>query len=164
MALSVITATLTIALFALAAVSSLVIVNVDGAAVTWPDGMTILKAVGGTWLILECWTFFGMAMAFLLRQSAMAIGLGVAYMLAIEGIVFQVLSTFNIGWLTTVEKFFVGQNANAIGTSFGRALSIRALPTSAQLVPADQAVAVVALYAVAFVALGVVLTRRRDVV
>ena len=164
LALSVLTGVLTIAVFILATVSSLVVATADGAAIVWPDSLTVLKAVGGTWLIFECWVFFGMAMAFLLRQSAMAIGLGVAYMLAIEGIVFQVLGTFNIGWLTSVEKFFVGQNANAIGTSFGQAMSRGAFGSTAQLVPASQAVIVVVLYALVFLVLGVALVRRRDVV
>jgi ABC-2 type transport system permease protein len=163
MALSVITAGLTVAMYALAAVLSLVIATADNGATSWPAGMTILKAVGGTWLIVESWTLFGMAMAFLLRQSAMAIGLGVAYMMAIEGILFVALGTLNISWLTSVEKFFVGQNANAIGTSFGQAISVRGLGSTVQLVPANQAVLVVALYAVAFVVVGVVLARRRDV-
>jgi ABC-2 type transport system permease protein len=160
MALSVITAGLTVAMYALAAVLSLVIATADNGATSWPAGVTILKAVGGTWLILECWTLFGMAMAFLLRQSAMAIGLGVAYMMAIEGILFVALGTLNISWLTSVEKFFVGQNANAIGTSFGPAISVRGLPSPVQLVSANQAVLVVALYTVAFVVLGVVLAWR----
>jgi hypothetical protein len=102
-------------------------------------------------------------MAFLLRQSAMAIGLGVAYMLAIEGILFQALGTLNIGWLTSVEKFFVGQNANAIGTSFGSAIQTRGIRSLVQLVPANQAVLVVALYSVAFVVVCVALVRSRDI-
>lgn len=103
-----------------------------------------------------------MAVAFLFRQSAMAIGLGLAYVLAIEGILFRALSGFNLSWLTTLEKFFVGQNANALAGSFGSALPTRG--TLAPPVSAEQAVLVLAGYALAFVAVSAVAVRRRDVV
>ncbi len=161
-AVSVIVAILVLAFYALAALCSWAVIAIDGKPVVWPAAIDILKALGATWLIFECWTLFGMALAFLFRQSAMAIGLGLAYVLAIEGILFRALSGFNLSWLTTVEKFFVGQNANALTGSFGTAIPTRG--TLAPAVSAEQAVLVLAGYALAFVVLTAAVIRARDVV
>jgi len=158
-ALSAINGIVVVALFAVAALCSFLIAGIAGAAVTWPAGIDILKAMAATALIFEVNTLFGTAMAYLLRQSALAIGLGLAYFLAIETILFRALSGFHIEWLTTVEKFFVGQNAGALAASFGS----RGPNPSAALVSAEQAVFVLIAYAVAFVMVATVLVRARDV-
>ena len=160
-AVSAINVVLVVALYAIAALASWVIVTADGHAAIWPAATDILRAMGVTWLIFECWTFFGMVVAYLFRQSALAIGLGMAYMLAVEGILFRALSAFNISWITTIEKFFVGQNANALASSFGQAFPVRG--ATAPLVSAEQAMIVITLYGLAFVAGAVALVRLRDV-
>lgn len=160
-AVSAINAILVSALFAVSAVLSWVSVTMDGHAAVWPAAVDILKAAGATWLIFECWTLFGMAMSYLFRQSAVAIGLGLAYMLAIEGILFRALSSFHLDWLGTAEKFFVGQNAGALAGSFGQSVSKPGI--SGPLVSAEQAVIVLALYGLAFMAAALALVRFRDV-
>jgi ABC-type transport system involved in multi-copper enzyme maturation permease subunit len=159
--ISVIVAIFAIAFLAVAAVASLVIALGDSQTITWPAAIDILKALGATWLIFESWTLFGMALAYLFRQSAMAIGIGLAYVLAIEGILFRLLSGFDASWLTTVEKFFLGQNASALLRSFGQ---VFAQPgAAAPLVSAGQAVMVLAVYGVIFAAAASLVVRTRDV-
>jgi ABC-type transport system involved in multi-copper enzyme maturation permease subunit len=158
-AISAINAVVVVALYVVAASSSFVIVNVAGAPVVWPAFADILKAAAASWLIFEVWILFGMMMAYLFRQSALAIGLGVAYMLAIEGIVFRALRGLNLDWLTTVEKFMVGQNANSLANSFPSA----SVPSIQTLVSIEHAVLVVVGYAIAFVVLSATLVRVRDV-
>jgi ABC-2 type transport system permease protein len=157
---SAIVAIFAIAFFAVAALASLVIALGDGQAITWPATIDILKAIGATWLIFESWSLFGMALGYLFRQSAMAIGIGLAYVLAIEGILFRLLSGFDASWLTTVEKFFLGQNASALRQSFGQVFSRGA---TAPLVSAGQAVLVLVVYGVIFAAAASLVVRTRDV-
>ena len=157
-AISTINAVIVVAVYGLAAVSSFTIANLAGAAIVWPAFGDILKAMAANWLIFEVWILFGMVMAYVFRQSALAIGLGLAYMLAIEGILFRALSGLHLSWLTTVEKFMVGQNAGSLAGSFSPS-GFRGTP----LVSADHAVLVVVLYALAFVILSTVLVRVRDV-
>ena len=158
---SLIAAIFTLAFFAVAAICSTIIAIGDGAAVTYPSAPDIFKAVGATWLIFESWSLFGMALAFLFRQSAMAIGIGLAYVLAIEGILFRLLGGFDASWLTSVEKFFLGQNASALLQSFGQ---VFARPgAGGPLVSAGQAVMVLAIYGVIFVAAASLVVRDRDV-
>jgi ABC-type transport system involved in multi-copper enzyme maturation permease subunit len=158
-AVSAINAIIVVAVYGLAAVSSFTVANLAGAATNWPGGTDILKAAAATWFIFEVWMLFGMVMAYLFRQSALAIGLGLAYMLAIEGILFRALSGLHLDWVTTVEKFMVGQNAGSLAASF-RNPGLRA---PAPLVSTEQAILVVAGYALAFVILSTVLVRIRDV-
>ncbi len=158
-AISVVNAVVTVALYVVAAISSFVIVNLAGAAIVWPPLVDILKAVGATWLIFEVWILFGMAMAYLFRQSAMAIGFGLAYMLAIEGILFRALRGLNWSWLNSVEKFMVGQNASSLANSFPGS-TIRSTQT---LVSIEHALVVIVLYGLAFIATAAVLVRTRDV-
>ncbi|HVH65118.1 MAG TPA: hypothetical protein VM674_03715 [Candidatus Acidoferrum sp.] len=158
--ISAVSALVVAGVYALAAISSVTIANLSGAAIVWPAVTDIIKAVAATWLIFEVWMLLGMAMAYLFRQSALAIGLGLAYMLAIEGILFRALSTLHISWLTTVEKFMVGQNASSLAGSFPTS-GFRA-PTT--LVSADHAVLVVIAYALTFLIASIILVRVRDVV
>lgn len=159
---SVINAVLVAVIFAVGAASSFAIATLDGHAAVWPALVDIVKAAGATWLIFECWALFGMALSYIFRQSAMAIGLGLAYMLAVEGILFRALNALHIDWITTAEKFFVGQNINALAASFGLTVQ-RPGPAAASLVSAEQALLVVVLYAVAFVFVAAALVRVRDV-
>jgi hypothetical protein len=129
-------------------------------AITYPAFIDVVKAMGATWLIFEVFVLFGMFMAYLLRQSALAIGLGLAYMLAIEGILFQALRGLNVGWVTTLEKFLVVQNAGSLANSIGSG----APQSVAPLVSIQQAVLVLAVYGLAFVLVSSLLVRRRDVV
>ena len=133
----------------------------NSVTITWPAAIDILKALGATWLIFESWSLFGIALAWLFRQSALAIGLGLAYVLAIEGIVVRLLGGFNIGWVTTVEKGFLGQNANSLIQSLGQIFTPPGTPPP--LVSAGQAVLVLAIYAVVFAAIASLVVRTRDV-
>jgi ABC-type transport system involved in multi-copper enzyme maturation permease subunit len=158
---SLITAIFTVAFYLVAAVASVIIALGNNVTITWPAAIDILKALGATWLIFESWSLFGIALAWLFRQSAMAIGLGLAYVLAIEGIVVRLLGGFNIGWVTTIEKGFLGQNANSLIQSLGQIFTPPG--SQAPLVSAGQAVLVLAIYAVVFAAIASLVVRTRDV-
>jgi ABC-type transport system involved in multi-copper enzyme maturation permease subunit len=158
---SVIAAIFTVAFYSVAALASLGIALGDHATITWPATIDILKALGATWLIFESWSLFGMTLAFLFRQSAMAIGIGLAYVLAIEGILFRLLGGFDAGWVTTIEKFFLGQNAGALIRSFGQPF-----PNPGQVAPivtAGVAVLVLVIYSLVFTGVTSLVVRTRDV-
>jgi ABC-2 type transport system permease protein len=158
---SVITAVFAIAFYAVAAVASFGIALADGATITWPAAIDILKALGATWLIFESWSLFGMTLAFLFRQSAMAIGIGLAYVLAIEGILFRLLGGFDASWVTTIEKGFLGQNAAALIKSFGSAIANPG--AAAPIVTAGVAVLVLIAYSVVFAGVSSLVVKTRDV-
>ncbi len=49
-----------------------------------------------------------------LDQHRYSIGIGLAYVLAIEIIIVRLLSGFSADWLTSIEKLLLGQNATAL--------------------------------------------------
>jgi ABC-2 type transport system permease protein len=150
---------MTAAYWAVAAASSAVVAALQGHAISWPSAVTVLQALGATWLILGAWSVIGMALAFVLRSAPAAIGIGVAYLLAIEGLVFNFFLPPGGNLTRTAEKFFPGPNVDAVIQSFGSALPIKS-PTP--LVDAWQGVAVVALYLVAAAVLAAAVVSRRD--
>ena len=160
LAASAVSAIIVVALYVVAAGSSTIIAAIAGVAITYPAFIDVVKSMGATWLIFEVFVLFGMFMAYLLRQSALAIGLGLAYMLAIEGILFQALRGLNVGWVTTLEKFLVGQNASSLANSIGSGAPQSISP----LVSIQQAVLVLVVYGLAFVLVSSLLVRARDVV
>ncbi|HEY9288040.1 MAG TPA: hypothetical protein VIT43_08465 [Candidatus Dormibacteraeota bacterium] len=158
-AISSVNAVVVLAVYAVAAACSFVIANLAGSPVVWPAAAEIVKAIAATWLIFEVWILFGMVMAYLFRQSALAIGLGLAYMLAIEAILFRALRGLNLDWVTSVEKYMVGQNANSLAGSFP-GTAIHPQPT---LVSVEHAVFVIVAYGLLFLIASALLVRRRDV-
>jgi len=158
--IGVITAIYSVAFFALAALCSWIIATIDGQAGSWPAAIDIVKAVGASWLIFGCWSLFGIALGYLFRQSAMAIGIGLAYLFVIEGILFRVLNGFDASWVSSVEKFFAGQNASALLQSFGQVFPSRA---ATPIVSAGEAVLVLAIYTAVFAVASALVVRARDV-
>jgi ABC-2 type transport system permease protein len=150
---------MTAAYWAVAAGSSAVVAALQGQPITWPSAVTVLQALGATWLILGAWSVIGMALAFVVRSAPAAIGIGVAYLLAIEGLVFNFLLPLGGDLARNAEKFFPGPNVDAVLQSFGSAVPMR---SAAPLVDAWQGAAVVALYLVAAAVLAAAVVSRRD--
>ncbi|HZV48856.1 MAG TPA: hypothetical protein VFD49_03720 [Candidatus Dormibacteraeota bacterium] len=144
--------------FAAAAGSSAVLALIDGAAIRWPGVWEVVRAMAAAVFIDGWWGLFGMAMAFLFRQSALALGLGLAYSFIIEGLVFNVLGALGSAVVRSVERFFPGQNAQALAASFTSGPGA----TSATI-GATEATLVLCLYCLAAVAVSALLLRLRDV-
>jgi ABC-type transport system involved in multi-copper enzyme maturation permease subunit len=160
MAAAAATGIMTAAFWAVAAASSVAVALAQSHAISWPAAQTVAEGLGATWLILFFWSVIGMALGFLLRSAPAAIGVGVAYLLAIEGIVLRGLLPLGGDVLRSVEKFFPGPNVGALIESFGPALPIKA---ATPLVGAWQAIGVLLLYLAVAAALAAVVVRRRDV-
>src|SRR5712692_6546890 len=112
---SVIAAIFTVAFYAVAALASSAIALGDGATITWPAAIDILKALGA----------------------------------------------FDAGWVTTIEKLFLGQNAGALIKSFGQPFASPG--AAAPIVTAGVAVLVLAVYALVFAGVSSLVVRTRDV-
>lgn len=149
--------------FAVAAVTSIILALIDGQpAGDLPGSLTILRAMLASWLVWSWWALFGSALAFIFQQSALAIGLGLAYDFLIEGLLFSFGGALGGDFLHNVEKFFPGVNATALLNSF----FIRAPDSAAgstAVVGAGQATIVLLIYSAAAVAVSAILVSRRDI-
>jgi ABC-type transport system involved in multi-copper enzyme maturation permease subunit len=151
--LAAILAIYAVVILACAAGASAVTGAIYGSAGGWPGLADIAKAFLACWLIMGLWTALGALLAVLFKQAPLAIGLGIVYSIAIEGLIVNTLSLDSS--LKNIQRGFPGANATALVNSFGG--------SAAPLVGPTQAVLVVAAFLIAFVVVAAVLLRARDV-
>jgi ABC-type transport system involved in multi-copper enzyme maturation permease subunit len=162
-ALAVLVLVMVVALFAIDALASLIVVTIDGKAVEFPAADVIVKAIGAGFLIFGFWAIFGLALATVFRQSAMAIGLGLAYALVVELLIFSLLNALGGDIVNKIHQWFPIANTGYLAESFGQ-ISFRGIErTPAPFADATHAVIVLLLYVVAFTAISAWLARTRDV-
>lgn len=161
-AVALIVLVMVVALFAVDAGASAILATLDGKSITFPAGDVILKAIGAGFLIFGFWAVFGVTLATVFRQSAMAIGLGLAYGLVVEVLIFALFRLGGIG-IQQVQQWFPIANTGYLADSFGAA-RIRGVPaTGAPFADATHAVVVLVVYVIVFTAISAWLTRTRDV-
>ena len=162
-ALAVVVFVMVVALLVTDAVTSTGVALLDGKSLSYPGLSEMAKGVVALYLIFGFWGLFGLALATLFRQSAMAIGLGLAYALVIEGIIFGLAGNFAPDTVNPIRQWFPVTNAGYLAGSFGQAAirGIRGAPTP--YADATHAVIVLLVYVVGFVAISALLVRRRDV-
>jgi ABC-2 type transport system permease protein len=162
-ALAVLVLVMVVALFAIDAVASLIVVTIDGKPVEFPPADVIAKAIAAGFLIFGFWAVFGLALATVFRQSAMAIGLGLAYALVVELLIFSLLAALGGDIVDKIHQWFPIANTGYLAESFGQ-ITFRGIPrNAAPFADATHAVIVLLLYLIAFVAASAWLTRTRDV-
>jgi ABC-2 type transport system permease protein len=164
-ALSVVVAMLvmSLALLVAAALTSLVLALVDGAETSFPDALTMLKGLLATWLIYCFWAFFGFSLSIIFRQSAMAIGLGLAYALVIEALIFGLATQFVGDPARKIQQWFPLANANYLVESFGQAVRSARAPFRAPFADATHATVMLLLYTLVFLSVSLFFIQRRDV-
>lgn len=150
-----------LALLAAAAVCAALIGAYYGHVSPWPSVPSIVEGLLASWLISCVWAGFGVVLSVLFRQSALAIGLGLVYTIALEGIVFTLLTPFT--WARSAERAFPGANASALVAAFGSATRTTTGAASTPLVGSAQAVVVLLCYLALFLLIGAALLRQRDV-
>jgi ABC-2 type transport system permease protein len=163
LALAVMVLAMVIALFAVDAGASYLIALFDGHSISWPALQDVGKGIAAAWLIYSFWAAFGLALATLFRQSALAIGLGLAYAILIEAIILSLLGTLGTDFSKAVNPWFPLANAGYLVASFGAATRIEGAQAAKPLADATHAVTALLVYILGLLILTAVLTRRRDV-
>jgi ABC-2 type transport system permease protein len=137
----------------------------EHAAVAWPAAWPLVRALLAAWFILSVWAAFGVMLAVLTRGTSLAIGIGVLYSLAIEGL----LSGFAVALslLRPIADALVRGNAYSLvkplTSSIGAGAAAGPGVFAGPYVGAVQALLVLAIYLAFFLALAATLLMRRDV-
>ena len=151
--------------FAAAALCAFVVAQLEGASVSWPSLTTLAKGVGAGTLIFAMWGAFGFALATLFRGTALAIGLGLAWILAVENLISGLAGPNSDNQtLETIRKALPGENSFSLAQSFGSALPDELTGGFQPLVDTGQAIWVLAAYCAGFILISALLFRQRDVV
>jgi len=162
-ALAVIVAGLVAVTFALDLVAGVVVMALTSSPIAWPGVGEALPALGAGLLIMTTWTVGGALLGVLARGPALAVGLGVVWVLAVENLLrgaAQLLSG-----LAVVTDLLPGTAAGSLAAALGAAGTgdPSGTPGVAAVLDAGPAAALLAVYALAAVAAMAVTFHRRDV-
>lgn len=161
-ALVTIVAALVIVAFACSGVASVVIGLTSHATLSAPAAGDVARSLAAGWLILCMWAAFGVMLGTALRGTALSIGLGVVWLLAVENLLRATAAL--VPAIATVEKALPGVNAGSLVAALGAPVSGASGTGIAAVVGGAQAIGVVLAYLLLFVIAGGVLLQRRDVV
>ncbi len=157
--LAIVTVLISIATLAAAALTSYILVTIDGSSSSWPSTLTLLQGFGALLLEFAVWTGFGMFLGIAFRSTAAAIGGGLTYLFVGEALIAQLLR--NTEGVKEILRFLPGVNAGAINASFG--LTFRNPNASTQLVDAGRGTLTLLVYLALFSVLALLIFQRRDV-
>ncbi|MGF1473479.1 MAG: ABC transporter permease subunit [Rubrobacteraceae bacterium] len=157
-AVTVVLAVFSVLVVAVGAGISYAIAGLEDAAVEWPAAMEFLKGLGAGWLILFVFATFGVFLATLFRSTALAIGLGLVYLLVLENLFVGLAPQSET--VEAIGTALPAKNALDLASSFGDLPQGFASPGEA--VDASQAILVLVAYAAGFILLSALLFWRRD--
>ena len=147
-------------LFAVDAAAAYAIAVLDKVAVSWPNTADLVKGVAAAWLILYFFEVVGFVLATVVKSSAVAIGVGLAYVLVVEDLVFGLL--VNLGdTFKHIRELFPIANAGYLQQSFGALRAAEAVAPPP--VDATHALAVIAVWMLGLIAIAAAVVRVRDI-
>jgi ABC-2 type transport system permease protein len=158
-ALAVAALAVVLALFAVGTAASMIIAAVEDQRMALPPVGDLVVGLGAGWLVAAMWTAFGVMLAVLLRGVALALGLGLVWLLAVQNLL-ALLAAPLLDWVAQAQKALPGPNAGALAAALGSAPDT---PGVDSVVSGGQAALLVAAYLAGFLAVGAVLLRRRDI-
>lgn len=98
--------------FVVSAGASAVVASIESAPMDWPDALDIVQGIGSGWLLLGMWCLFGVLLGMATRGTAMAIGLGLVWVLVVEGLIRA--SATALDFLDVVQKALPGVNGGSL--------------------------------------------------
>jgi ABC-type transport system involved in multi-copper enzyme maturation permease subunit len=162
LALLLVLAGTVVATFLVTALGSWAIAAGESAAVDWPTLGELVRGIGGGLLIAGAWGAMGMFLGTALRGTALPIGLGLVWILAIESLVVNVaaplLHLFDVG-----QAVLPGVNAGSLVAALAGPDAVLRTPGVAAIVDGTQAAWALTGFLVLFAALTGLLLVRRDV-
>ena len=162
-ALTVFVVALVTALFALDAGVSLLVATTESQPVVWPAPGDLAQAFAGGVLVMLTWTYAGVLVGTLARGPALAVGLGLVWVLAVENLLRGVGSLWSP--IERVTDLLPGTAAGSLAGALGAMPVSEPGGTPGVLTTLDggQAVVLLAAWATAFVLGTAWLVRRRDI-
>lgn len=157
-AVAVILLVFVLIVLAIGALVSYLIAASEDAAINWPSFGDWLQAIGAGWLILGTFAALGIFLATLFRGTALAIGLGLVYLLVLENLFISLAPQSET--LQDIAQALPVSNSLNLANSLGTLPE--AFAATGETVDATQAALVLGAYTVGFIVLAVILFRQRD--
>ncbi len=138
---------------------SLAVASFEDAALDWPPVRELAKGLGVGSLIFAVWSTLGFALAVLFRGTPLAIGLGLAYALAVENAIAAL--PIESEAFEDFRRATLGENTTSVSAYFGSPPQAFGAPEP--LVEPGWAALILAAYTVGFILLAAFFFRRRNV-
>ncbi|HEX6872802.1 MAG TPA: ABC transporter permease subunit [Micromonosporaceae bacterium] len=161
-ALGVVVVALVLATLGVDLLASVVIANLEHQPVTWPALAAVAQGVGAALLIGGVWAMAGALLGTLTRGPALAVGLGLVWALVVENLLRGVGSL--LGPVEAITKGLPGTAAGSLAGALGAQAEgdPNGTPGVMTVLSGGTSVLVLAVYVVAFIAVTMAITHRRD--
>jgi ABC-2 type transport system permease protein len=163
LALTVVMLLVVFATFVVDGVASLLVASITDKPVQWPPLADLLTGIGAGWLIVSMWCLAGAFLGILVRGTALGVGIGLVWALAVENVL-RIFASI-VEAVDVVQRFLPGTNAGALAAALG--VPVQGQPGGTPGVTAGlggmSAALILVTYLVVFVAIAAVLIHRRDV-
>lgn len=147
--------------FAAAGVGAGIVAAAEGLS-GWPGAWEVVRALGASWLVLTAWGQLGLGLGFLTRNTGVAVGVGLVYLLVLESLATLLPDTVEA--VRVGRDTLLGVNANALVARFGEVGADLGAGTGSAAIDPVQAALVVSAYAVVLAAVSAVTFARRELV
>jgi ABC-2 type transport system permease protein len=151
-------------LFGLGAGSATAIALAEDQAIEWPAPLALVRGYGAGLAIMVMWAGLGAMLGVVMRAVALPIGLGVVWVLGVEGLISGIAASVMTA-LQPLRDVLPGVNAGSLASAVmpDRPPGIAAPPGVTSSVAEGRAVTTVLCYLVVCFALALWAARRRDV-
>jgi len=154
--------------YGIGAISSVSVALLEDGAMTWPSIATMTEGILSGWLVMSVWAATGVLLATWTRGTSLAIGIGILWALAFEGL----LAAFanSVSWLEWLVDLLLRSNGYSLMRAVAGASEGDGPATdgpgafNGPFVSATQAAVVLVAYLAVFLGGSLWLIRRRDVV
>ncbi len=154
------TAALTVTILVVSGASSLVVALYEAHTVSWPATIDIAKGFGAIWLVVAEGGLLGVALGYLFRNAAAAVGIGLIYVLGLQLIAVRFVASLGDGAFKWLADLFESQNQVALLQSF---TSPAFGPSHHADIGAARAAMVLCAYLAVYVLVSISMVRQRDV-
>jgi ABC-2 type transport system permease protein len=163
LALTVVMLLIVLATFLLDGAASLLVASLTDKPVSWPPIDALLTGVAGGWLVVGMWCLARAFLGILVRGTALAVGIGLVWMLAVENLL-RILGSI-VEAADVAQRLLPGTNAGALAAALGVPVQGQpgGTPGVTDVVDGKSATPVLVAYLAIFVAASAALISRRDI-
>lgn len=147
--------------FGVNAVASLVVATISDSPVSWPAFGELAAGAGAGWLVVGMWSLGGAFLGILLRGTALAIGIGLVWALAVENLLRMFASVVDA--VDVALRYLPATNAGSLVSALSSDRRGTVAPGVTDAVGGTHAALVLGAYALVFIAIAATVQHRRDV-
>ncbi len=159
-ALAVFSVAFELVVFVPGALASSVVGGALDAPADWPGAAEVVEVFAAGFLILFTWAVLGALLAVLFRGTSLPIGLGLVWLLVIEGVIAGFAGSLQA--LDTVRQGLPGSNGGSLAAHYTLE-GLAETPGVSTVTGPAHAVVVLAVWGIGAMALSALRLRRRDV-